>query len=50
MRIAHTNTRAHADMHTLQHLCTVINALQLSLQIESNQVKCCEGPREKEQV
>lgn len=37
-------------MHTLQCLCTVINAPRRSLQIESNQVKCCEGPREKEQV
>lgn len=47
----HTHARMHAhDMHTLQRLCTVINALQLSLQIESNQVKCCEGPWEKEQV
>lgn len=50
MRIIRTNTRTHTDMHTLQHLCTVINALRLSLQIESNQVKCCEGPREKEQL
>lgn len=50
MYITRADTHVHIDMHTLQRLCTVTNALRLSLQIESNQVKCCEGPREKEQV
>lgn len=57
----YTHTYTHSayitrtDTHMLtcilyQRLCTVINALWHALQIESNQVKCCEGPREKEQV
>ena len=50
MYITRAGTHKRSDMRTLQRLCTVINAPRRSLKIESNQVKCCEGPQEKEQV